>query len=258
MATLNITYNGLSSDLPLELDGHVSDVDVRRIAVEVVRSGGVPGLHIANLREDAFDPLRGGPLPRPPGRRAHLPAAQGALRGVRRARHAHHLLWCRGHRLHGGGAVPQPGGHARLHRLRPGGVQEPARAGLREALGGEEQGRGAEAPAPQPARGEGGGLRRAGDARQRGGAVRERGPARRLLRQPGEPRAAERVRARRRASRWCTGRWRRMAPSGWCAGTSGSSRTPRTPRARPPAREVPTCPSSASLAPRSRGWCRTS
>jgi hypothetical protein len=55
MATLNITYNGLSSDVPLELDGHVSDVDVRRIAVEVVRSGGVPGLHIAHLREDTFN-----------------------------------------------------------------------------------------------------------------------------------------------------------------------------------------------------------
>lgn len=54
MATLNITYNGLSSDLPLELDGHVPDVDVRRIAVEVVRSGGAPGLHVVNLREDAF------------------------------------------------------------------------------------------------------------------------------------------------------------------------------------------------------------
>ena len=54
MATLNITYNGLSSDLPLELDGQVPDVDVRRIAVEVVRSGGAPGLHITNLREDAF------------------------------------------------------------------------------------------------------------------------------------------------------------------------------------------------------------
>jgi hypothetical protein len=55
MATLNITYNGMSSDVPLELDGHVSDVDVRRIAVEVVRSGGVPGLHIAQLREDSFN-----------------------------------------------------------------------------------------------------------------------------------------------------------------------------------------------------------
>ena len=55
MATLNITYNGMSSDVPLELDGHVSDVDVRRIAVEVVRSGGVPGLHMAQLREDTFN-----------------------------------------------------------------------------------------------------------------------------------------------------------------------------------------------------------
>ena len=54
MATLNITYNGLSSDVPLELDGHVSDVDVRRIAVEVVRSGGAPGLHLSQLHEDAF------------------------------------------------------------------------------------------------------------------------------------------------------------------------------------------------------------
>jgi hypothetical protein len=54
VATLNITYNGLSSDVPLELDGPVSDVDVRRIAVEVVRSGGAPGLHLSNLQEDAF------------------------------------------------------------------------------------------------------------------------------------------------------------------------------------------------------------
>ena len=55
MAILNITYNGLSADCPLELDGHVNDLDIRRIAVEVVRSGGLPGLHIANLDERAFD-----------------------------------------------------------------------------------------------------------------------------------------------------------------------------------------------------------
>lgn len=55
MATLNITYNGMSSDVPLELDGHVSDVDVRRIAVEMVRSGGVPGLHLSQLRDDSFN-----------------------------------------------------------------------------------------------------------------------------------------------------------------------------------------------------------
>jgi hypothetical protein len=55
MATLNITYNGQSADCPIELDGAVSDVDVRRIAVELVRSGGVAGLHLAHLRDDAFN-----------------------------------------------------------------------------------------------------------------------------------------------------------------------------------------------------------
>ena len=54
MATLNITYNGLSADYPLELDGDVSDADVRRIAVEVVRSGNLVGLNIGNLPVDAF------------------------------------------------------------------------------------------------------------------------------------------------------------------------------------------------------------
>ena len=55
MAILNITYNGLSADYPMKVDHHLSDRDVRRIAVEVVRSGGVPGLRIANLSERAFD-----------------------------------------------------------------------------------------------------------------------------------------------------------------------------------------------------------
>jgi hypothetical protein len=54
MAVLNITYNGLSADYPMDVDYELSDNDVRRIAVEVVRSGGVHGLHIANLPEDAF------------------------------------------------------------------------------------------------------------------------------------------------------------------------------------------------------------
>jgi hypothetical protein len=55
MAVLNITYNGLSADYPLDLDYNLTDADVRRIAVEVVRSGGVRGLVIANLPERAFD-----------------------------------------------------------------------------------------------------------------------------------------------------------------------------------------------------------
>ena len=55
MALLNITYQGLSVDYPLDVDSHLSDRDIRRIAVELVRSGGLRGLQIANLPEDAFD-----------------------------------------------------------------------------------------------------------------------------------------------------------------------------------------------------------
>lgn len=55
MAILNITYDGLSADYPLDLDYALSDRDVRRIAVEVVRAGGVRGLTVPNLRDDAFD-----------------------------------------------------------------------------------------------------------------------------------------------------------------------------------------------------------
>jgi len=55
MAILNITYQGLSADYELELDFAASDEDIRRIAVEVVRSGGVRGLHVAQLPANAFD-----------------------------------------------------------------------------------------------------------------------------------------------------------------------------------------------------------
>ena len=55
MAVLNITYDGLSADYPLDTDVYLSDADVRRIAVEVVRSGGMRGLQIANLPDNAFD-----------------------------------------------------------------------------------------------------------------------------------------------------------------------------------------------------------
>ncbi len=55
MAILNITYNGLSADYRMDVDYAISDRDIRRIAVEVVRSGGVRGLHIANLDNNAFD-----------------------------------------------------------------------------------------------------------------------------------------------------------------------------------------------------------
>ncbi len=55
MTTLNITYNGLSADYTLDADYNLSNRDVRRIATEVVRGGGLRGLHSANLPRGAFD-----------------------------------------------------------------------------------------------------------------------------------------------------------------------------------------------------------
>jgi hypothetical protein len=55
MTVLNITYDGLSADYPLDVDVNLTDGDVRRIAIEVVRSGGVRGLQVANLSDRAFD-----------------------------------------------------------------------------------------------------------------------------------------------------------------------------------------------------------
>ena len=54
MAVLTITYQGISTEYPRHVADDLSDVDVRRIAVEVIRSGGIPGLHIIDLRDSAF------------------------------------------------------------------------------------------------------------------------------------------------------------------------------------------------------------
>ena len=55
MATVNITWNGLSASTDVNVDYGVSDRDLKRIAVELVRSGGVPGLHVRDLPGDAFE-----------------------------------------------------------------------------------------------------------------------------------------------------------------------------------------------------------
>jgi hypothetical protein len=55
MAILNITYGGVSADYPLDGDAHLTDADVRRIATEVVRAGGVRGMRFPGLPENAFD-----------------------------------------------------------------------------------------------------------------------------------------------------------------------------------------------------------
>ena len=82
MAILNITYQGQSADYELAIDFATTDADIRRIAVEVVRSGGVRGLHLPNLPHERVRVVRRRP-PDGPGRRAaDLPAPEGSVRRV--------------------------------------------------------------------------------------------------------------------------------------------------------------------------------
>ena len=55
MALLNITYNGRSADYDLAVDHQTTDHEIRRIAIELVRSGSIRGLHVPNLAANAFD-----------------------------------------------------------------------------------------------------------------------------------------------------------------------------------------------------------
>ena len=55
MAILNITYQGLSIDYAREISERMTDHDIRRTAVEIVRSGEMPGLQVAHLDPHAFD-----------------------------------------------------------------------------------------------------------------------------------------------------------------------------------------------------------
>lgn len=55
MALLNITYNGRSADYDLAIDHQTTDHEIKRIAVELVRSGSIRGLHVPHLAANAFD-----------------------------------------------------------------------------------------------------------------------------------------------------------------------------------------------------------
>jgi hypothetical protein len=52
---LNITWSGVSADTDVDFASNPSDHDIKRVAVELVRSGGVPGLHVGALPADAFN-----------------------------------------------------------------------------------------------------------------------------------------------------------------------------------------------------------
>ncbi len=54
MAILNITYQGVSADYPRDIDEKLSDTDIKRIAVEIVRSRGVPGLPAVDIGDAVF------------------------------------------------------------------------------------------------------------------------------------------------------------------------------------------------------------
>jgi hypothetical protein len=54
MAVLNITYRGRSADVAWPLDDGTPDHDIRRIAVEVVRAGELPGVYAPTLAPDTF------------------------------------------------------------------------------------------------------------------------------------------------------------------------------------------------------------
>jgi hypothetical protein len=52
---LNVTLQGVSVDNALEFDREPRDAQIRRVAVELVRSGRLSGLHIGGLSSHAFD-----------------------------------------------------------------------------------------------------------------------------------------------------------------------------------------------------------
>ncbi len=54
-AILNITFNGLSGDLPAPLESDTPDEDIRRIAIEVITQGGIDGMRFPDAPRSTFD-----------------------------------------------------------------------------------------------------------------------------------------------------------------------------------------------------------
>ena len=79
---LNITWSGISVDAELGFDGEATDRDIKRVAVEMIRSGDVPGLHVRTLPDGRVRSLRGRPLRHARGRKAAVPAAEGSVRSL--------------------------------------------------------------------------------------------------------------------------------------------------------------------------------
>ncbi len=55
MAILNITYSGRNAEFAVGSAANMTDADVRRVAVELVRSAGLADLSLPNLARNAFE-----------------------------------------------------------------------------------------------------------------------------------------------------------------------------------------------------------
>ena len=55
MAILNITLHGASADYPRPVPFDMAETDLKRLAVEVVRGGEVPGLRRVSVDDRTFD-----------------------------------------------------------------------------------------------------------------------------------------------------------------------------------------------------------
>ena len=51
---LNVTYAGRSADAPHRVDDHTADGDIRRIAVELLRTGGLAGIAHPHVGDAVF------------------------------------------------------------------------------------------------------------------------------------------------------------------------------------------------------------
>ncbi len=54
MAILNITLHGASADYPTQVPFDIDESDLKRLAIEVVRAGEVPGMYDSQVSSDAF------------------------------------------------------------------------------------------------------------------------------------------------------------------------------------------------------------
>ncbi len=65
MATVNVTYNGRSADLPIDIGPSASDAGLKQLAAELIASGEVPQLpyydfSLRSLRNYVVDRFRSG------------------------------------------------------------------------------------------------------------------------------------------------------------------------------------------------------